>query len=72
MKTTILVCITISSLALSMSTSAQRVSCKSFKTQSEAQSYFVKHKAKSLDRDGDGYACDCLPGGKGKKCPKKK
>lgn len=27
---------------------------------------------KSLDRDGDGQACDCLPGGNGKKCPKKK
>lgn len=33
---------------------AKRVSCKSFKTQSEAQAYFIKHKAKSLDRDGDG------------------
>ncbi|WP_335970268.1 hypothetical protein [Acinetobacter bereziniae] len=27
---------------------------------------------KSLDRDGDGHACYCLPGGNGKKCPKKK
>mgnify|MGYP000989827013 CR=1 FL=1 len=24
-----------------------------------------------LDRDGDGKACDCNPGGNGKKCPKK-
>lgn len=58
--------------SVSNSTFAKRVSCKSFKTQSDAQAYFVKHKAKSLDRDGDGKACDCLPGGNGKNCPKKK
>lgn len=47
-------------------------SCKDFKTQKEAQNYFIKHKDKRLDRDGDGQACDCLPGGNGKHCPKKK
>ena len=57
---------------VSNSTFAKRVSCKSFKTQSETQAYFIKHKAKSLDRDGDSKACDCLPGGNGKNCPKKK
>lgn len=51
---------------------AKRVSCKSFKTQAAAQAYYVKHKAKSLDRDGDGRACNCLPGGSQKNCPKKK
>lgn len=51
---------------------AERVSCKSFKTQSEAQAYYIKYKAKNLDRDRDGQACDCLPGGNGKKCPKRK
>lgn len=51
---------------------AERVTCKRFKSQSEAQEYYIKYKAKNLDRDGDGQACDCLPGGNGKKCPKKK
>lgn len=54
------------------SLSQARVSCKSFKTQAEAQAYYNKHKTKSLDRDGDGRACDCLPGGSGKNCPAKK
>ncbi|RSC23030.1 excalibur calcium-binding domain-containing protein [Acinetobacter sp. FDAARGOS_515] len=48
--------------------------CKDFKTHQEAQAYFKAKKPgyKSLDRDGDGFACDCLPGGNGKKCPKAK
>lgn len=48
--------------------------CKDFKTHNEAQAYFNAKKPghKSLDRDGDGSACDCLPGGTGKKCPKSK
>lgn len=48
--------------------------CKDFKTHQEAQAYFNAKKPgyKSLDRDGDGSACDCLPGGSGKKCPKAK
>ncbi len=56
----------------------QRVTCKSFKTQKQAQAYYNKRKKaglagwKSLDRDKDGKACDCLPGGNGKHCPKKK
>lgn len=49
-----------------------RVSCKSFATQAQAQAYYNKHKARSLDRDGDGRACDCLNGGNGKNCPTKK
>lgn len=72
MRTIVLLCSLLSVFFTSMSVSAGRVSCKNFKTQSEAQGYFIKHKAKSLDRDGDGQACDCLPGGNGKKCPKKK
>lgn len=72
MRTIALLFNVLSTFLVSMSASAGRVSCKSFKTQSEAQAYFIKHKAKSLDRDGDGQACDCLPGGNGKKCPKKK
>jgi hypothetical protein len=55
-----------------MANAKGRVSCKSFKTQAQAQAYYVKNKAKSLDRDGDGRACDCLPGGTGKNCPAKK
>ncbi|KXZ63231.1 Excalibur calcium-binding domain protein [Acinetobacter venetianus] len=48
--------------------------CKDFSTHQEAQAYFNAKKPgyKRLDRDGDGSACDCLPGGTGKKCPKSK
>lgn len=51
--------------------------CSDFKTQQEAQAHYEKLKKsgqtgwKSLDRDGDGRACDCLPGGSGKNCPTK-
>lgn len=53
-------------------------SCKDFPTQQAAQKWYEARKAsgqtgwKSLDRDGDGRACDCNPGGSGKKCPKKR
>ena len=52
--------------------------CADFSTQQLAQKWYEQRKKsgqtgwKSLDRDGDGQACDCLPGGNGKKCPKKK
>lgn len=59
-------------LLAGVSVTAEAAKCADFKTQAEAQAYFIKHKAKRLDRDGDGKACDCLPGGSGKKCPKKK
>ncbi|WP_040331053.1 excalibur calcium-binding domain-containing protein [Acinetobacter rudis] len=51
--------------------------CADFKTQKEAQDWYEKRKKsgqtgwKSLDRDGDGQACECLPGGNGQYCPKK-
>lgn len=51
--------------------------CADFKTQQEAQNFYEKRKKagqtgwKNLDRDGDGRACDCLPGGNGKNCPKR-
>ena len=49
-------------------------SCKDFRTHADAQNYFNAKKPvyKRLDRDKDGIACDCLPGGTGKKCPNKK
>lgn len=53
-------------------------SCKDFPTQQAAQKYYEARKKsgqtgwKSLDRDGDGRACDCNPGGSGKNCPTKK
>ena len=52
--------------------------CADFSTQQQAQKWYEQRKKsgqtgwKSLDPDGDGQACDCLPGGSGKKCPKKK
>lgn len=52
--------------------------CKDFKTQAAAQKYHDQRKGegnkgwKSLDRDGDGRACDCNSGGSGKNCPTKK
>lgn len=56
---------------------AERKKCADFKTQKEAQKWYEQRKKsgltgwKSLDRDGDGQACDCLPGGNSKNCPKK-
>ncbi|WP_230656931.1 excalibur calcium-binding domain-containing protein [Psychrobacter sp. I-STPA10] len=56
----------------------QRVTCKDFKTQKEAQAWYEQRKRagqkgwKALDRDKDGQACNCLPGGNGTHCPKKK
>ena len=52
--------------------------CADFSTQKQAQAWYEQRKQsgqtgwKSLDRDKDGSACDCLPVGNGKKCPKKK
>lgn len=49
--------------------------CADFKTQQEAQRFYEKKKKeggtgwKNLDRDNDGRACDCLPGGNGTNCP---
>ncbi len=61
-----LVIITLATLGLITATTAnaKRISCKSFKTQAEAQAYYNKRKKagkagwKSLDRDRDGIACE--------------
>lgn len=56
---------------------AKTKSCKAFTTQAQAQAYYNQRKKagltgwKKLDRDHDGQACDCLPGGNGTHCPKK-
>jgi len=44
---------------------ANRISCKSFNTQAEAQQHYDARKKgwKSLDRDKDGEPCECLIGG---------
>jgi hypothetical protein len=44
---------------------AKGVSCKSFGNQTDAQNYADAKKPgwKKLDKDGDGEACECLPGG---------
>lgn len=67
----ILLCLMISALSPTLIFAKY---CKDFKTHQEAQAYFNAKKPgyKRLDRDGDGSACDCLPGGTGKKCPKSK
>ena len=39
------------------------VRCSDFNTQEEAQRYYETHHAYHLDRDRDGEACECLPGG---------
>ncbi len=46
---------------------AYAVKCADFKTQAEAQRYYEAGKkgGKRLDRDKDGEACECLPGGGG-------
>ncbi|MDO5053734.1 excalibur calcium-binding domain-containing protein [Pasteurella oralis] len=50
-------------LIISYNAVAKRVSCKSFKTQAQAQAYMERYAAYHLDGDGDGEACECLPGG---------
>lgn len=37
--------------------------CSQFESQAEAQRYMLEHGAHYLDRDKDGEACECLPGG---------
>ena len=61
-------------LMFSLPTITFAVACKDFKTHQEAQAYFNAKKAgyKRLDRDKDGSACDCLPGGNGTKCPNRR
>lgn len=52
--------------------------CSDFATQEQAQAHYNQLKKagkvgyKSLDRDGDGRACDCNKGGSGKNCPTSK
>lgn len=61
-------------LLLMVPPAASAKSCKDFPTHQAAQKYYQAKKPgwKKLDRDGDGLACDCNPGGNGKKCPKRK
>ena len=61
-------------LLLAISSISYAVKCADFQTHQQAQAYFNAKKPnyKRLDRDGDGSACDCLPGGSGTKCPKRK
>lgn len=42
---------------------AYAVRCSDFATQAEAQRYYEQYRAYHLDRDRDGEACECLPGG---------
>ncbi len=62
---TITITIVIFSLLLFTNAYAARVKCADFKDQAQAQKYFKAKKRghKGLDRDKDGEACECLPGG---------
>ncbi len=40
---------------------AEHMTCKSFRTQGQAQVFFKTFKAKSLDGDHDDIACEALP-----------
>lgn len=53
------------SLLLGANVAYAKTSCKSFDNQAQAQDYYEAKKKgwKGLDRDGDGEACECLPGG---------
>ena len=42
---------------------AAKARCSQFESQGEAQAYMDAHSAYYLDRDNDGEACECLPGG---------
>ncbi|WP_279573584.1 excalibur calcium-binding domain-containing protein [Volucribacter amazonae] len=42
---------------------ARKARCSDFSTQAEAQAYMLRYGAYYLDRDRDGEACECLPGG---------
>jgi len=44
---------------------AKSRTCKTFSNQAEAQKYYAAKKKgwKTLDRDKDGEACECLKGG---------
>lgn len=56
--------IIIASLALILSSPAYAVKCSDFNTQAAAQRYHNQHGGQTrLDRDQDGEACECLPGG---------
>jgi hypothetical protein len=52
-------------LMVSNAVLAERISCKSFNTQAEAQRHYdARLKSwKVLDRDKDGEPCECLKGG---------
>ncbi len=50
-------------LLLVTTTFSARVRCDNFATQAEAQAFMKRNNAYYLDRDRDGQACECLPGG---------
>jgi len=60
MKPVILISLLLSTLSLQA-----RVKCAQFGDHAEAQRYYEarRHGWRSLDRDHDGEACECLPGG---------
>ncbi|MFC3112129.1 hypothetical protein BKG91_06240 [Rodentibacter caecimuris] len=63
MKFKILILVSTLFLVMSSSYSFAKARCSDFSTQEEAQAYMVRYGATYLDRDRDGEACECLPGG---------
>lgn len=63
MKSKILISLTALFLAMQPSYSFAKARCSDFATQEEAQAYMERYGATYLDRDRDGEACECLPGG---------
>lgn len=59
--TTVAILMTLSNVSFA----ADRISCKSFENQAQAQEHYDARQRgwKSLDRDKDGEPCECLVGG---------
>lgn len=63
MKSKMLILFTAAFIAIPFTHAYAKKRCSDFSTQAEAQEYMEKYGATYLDRDRDGEACECLPGG---------
>jgi Excalibur calcium-binding domain/Bacterial SH3 domain len=58
---TLLICLSLSTLSLTIPQAAQAQTCSDFSSQEEAQAYYNRNGGGNLDRDRDGTACENLP-----------